>query len=577
MSSISVNNGLQNQQPTTKLGPPTSAPTNTALFKPRIRRKFPRSKHGCLTCRSRRKKCDERIPVCLNCERRKVDCLWSPLKESELAPSQLEQQVLSENDSEKNDVSKSGVGIHSESPTNHSPRSFTSGAPSIVSSRPIPSSTPALKASSKPWYIQWTLLYSPNFLPSSGSRLLFERYLSRTSNDLGITSTSKNPFVGYVLPLAFSNELFMNCVLALSGSDLCCDEAIDPATKSIYLSHYSLVIRGIQTQLSKSTFGDVEDILHLLFLTLALCMIELVTGTQTHLIFHHLFASRHLIHKILSSPSLLTNPDHISLFGFLFELYSYRALGGSIHTLQQLESPVSHSILNLDFFLGSFASTVQYPFYAATFGCKGHLLSAFAPAIASFISVRIFESESSVDKPIHQPSTKTYSIYHTLASQLRAWKPPQAQPDIDLAPEKATGVIIYQNALLIYLHSIFITPQITSSIDLVNAAILSEIQIRIDICLPLLTSLYPSRMEGITLWPSLIIGSCLSKDEERDVLRTGMGRARYKLRTVRWVGEVLERLWRQDSSDPDAGRAHGGAGRWWGPRGLAAVVESGAG
>ncbi len=84
-------------------------------------------------------------------------------------------------------------------------------------------------------------------------------------------------------------------------------------------------------------------------------------------------------------------------------------------------------------------------------------------------------------------------------------------------------------------------------------------------------------MEGIALWPSLIIGSCLSKDEERDVLRTGMGRGRYKLRTVRWVGEVLERLWRQDSSDADAGRAHGGAGRWWGPRGVAAVVESGAG
>lgn len=65
--------------------------TKPLPYKPRIRRNFPRSKLGCLTCRSRRKKCDEKLPTCQNCERRKVECCW-PAGRSTTPPKPSEDQ-----------------------------------------------------------------------------------------------------------------------------------------------------------------------------------------------------------------------------------------------------------------------------------------------------------------------------------------------------------------------------------------------------------------------------------------------------------------------------------------------------
>ncbi|KAK9466874.1 hypothetical protein V1512DRAFT_247627 [Lipomyces arxii] len=36
--------------------------------------KMPRSRSGCLTCRARHKRCDERAPVCMNCQRLNIKC-----------------------------------------------------------------------------------------------------------------------------------------------------------------------------------------------------------------------------------------------------------------------------------------------------------------------------------------------------------------------------------------------------------------------------------------------------------------------------------------------------------------------
>lgn len=299
-----------------------------------------------------------------------------------------------------------------------------------------------------------------------------------------------------------------------------------------------------------------------------------MSDTPTPLIFPHLLASRHLIHRILSSPKLLSDPDHISLFGFVFELYTIRALGGSTHRREQLATSIPHNLLNLDFFLGSLVSTSQYPFYSPTFEHKGHLLSSFVPPIASLVSLRTSDAENTDLQEAHGSSSTTiYIAYQNLASRLRHWKPPQPNPHVDISPGKAIGGIVYQNALLIYLHSIFLSPSTTSFPNTVHSLIMSEIQSRIDTSLPLLSALYPSRMEGVILWPSMIIGSCLTKEADIDVLRSGMRRARYKLMTVRWVGEVLERLWLQGVSTQNT--VEDETVRLWGPRGLAAVVERG--
>jgi transcriptional activator protein UGA3 len=49
-----------------------------AESKPRQRKFAPRSRTGCLTCRTRRKRCDSKHPQCSNCTRLNLTCEWQP-------------------------------------------------------------------------------------------------------------------------------------------------------------------------------------------------------------------------------------------------------------------------------------------------------------------------------------------------------------------------------------------------------------------------------------------------------------------------------------------------------------------
>lgn len=121
--------------------------------------------------------------------------------------------------------------------------------------------------------------------------------------------------------------------------------------------------------------------------------------------------------------------------------------------------------------------------------------------------------------------------YEELVFQLRAWKPPTLQ-----STEKSTASIIYQNAFLIYLYCLFHPSSLPSPI-------LTEISLRTEICLPLLVSLYPSAMEVVVLWPAMILGSCLEKENERKMVRDAFGRGRYRMMVVQRGMEMLERVW----------------------------------
>ncbi|KAL2060330.1 hypothetical protein VTL71DRAFT_9725 [Oculimacula yallundae] len=523
-------------------------PPQLAPYKPRIRRNFSRSKLGCFTCKTRRKKCDERHPICVNCQRNKFQCTWPEGS----FPSDV-----------RNHLKAIGQPSINEDAA-PSPKSSVRNTEKATSSVEIVPSEEAIlsiiksAAGLEPLPIPISLSCIPGSLSKPSSRMLFDRYMSQTSKDLGATTKPSNPFIAYVIPLALSDELYMNCVLALSGSDLGCEASIHPSTKSATWSHYS--------------HADIQQALHLLFLTLGLMHVELLSGAATHLIFPHLIASRHLIYNILSAPSLLTERNHVSLFGHLFELYSIRVLGGSVHRPEQTKSSVPYGILKLDFFLGSFVSTPQYPFYLTTFESSGHMLATFAPRIASFTAVQESRSEIPLTTPTSDTDDETLcEAYETLSTRLREWRPPQLDQDDGVSPARATAFMIYQNALLIYLQSIFLPTAAALQSTALYSTITSEIQMRIEICVPLLSALFPSRMEGLILWPSTIFGSCLRKPHDIKMLSGGMSRARYKLRSVRWVGQVLERLWSQTS---EARLGCPENDRLWGPRGLAAVIEN---
>ncbi|KAK2873248.1 hypothetical protein FQN49_002482 [Arthroderma sp. PD_2] len=89
-----------------------------------------RTKTGCLTCRKRRIKCDERHPVCRNCEKSKRDCLgYDPVFRSQPGPSSLQPapshpslQVAPQNPHQAAGVNQAhlaGTVAHSVSPSLH--------------------------------------------------------------------------------------------------------------------------------------------------------------------------------------------------------------------------------------------------------------------------------------------------------------------------------------------------------------------------------------------------------------------------------------------------------------------------
>ncbi|KAF4441834.1 hypothetical protein F53441_11919 [Fusarium austroafricanum] len=58
--------------------PQQNVPLQGAAYPTKYRRNHPRSKNGCLTCRGKRKKCDETKPNCNACVRSAQSCVWPP-------------------------------------------------------------------------------------------------------------------------------------------------------------------------------------------------------------------------------------------------------------------------------------------------------------------------------------------------------------------------------------------------------------------------------------------------------------------------------------------------------------------
>src|ERR1700710_2243246 len=49
--------------------------------------KIRRTRTGCDSCKLRRKKCDERKPICVGCERNSLCCTWSSNQNKGIGPS----------------------------------------------------------------------------------------------------------------------------------------------------------------------------------------------------------------------------------------------------------------------------------------------------------------------------------------------------------------------------------------------------------------------------------------------------------------------------------------------------------
>jgi hypothetical protein len=98
---------------------------------------------------------------------------------------------------------------------------------------------------------------------------------------------SSNPFITLVLPLAYSDDLLMHAVLALSGTQLSFKRRDDLSVQSATRQHYSLLLQNLRHLFAEeSAHHDVRRTLRLLLVLVVLCHVEVHSATSGFLGLH---------------------------------------------------------------------------------------------------------------------------------------------------------------------------------------------------------------------------------------------------------------------------------------------------
>lgn len=192
--------------------------------------KITRTHTGCLACRRRKKKCDEQRPKCFDCTRLCLDCTYPPFsraqKHSESSAVLTIAQALEDDTSElwegdrSNDIivdselnilddvvyASNWSGITESLFSVPSPRADWNNDNSNTSQRSSLSLSPI------------ALGTTPD-LEAKEDKILYNHYINVVARVLSRRDENQtNPYLSNIVPLAFSNTVVMDAVLALSAN-----------------------------------------------------------------------------------------------------------------------------------------------------------------------------------------------------------------------------------------------------------------------------------------------------------------------------------------------------------------------
>lgn len=194
-----------------------------------------RSSSGCLTCRLRKKKCDERKPKCIACTRNCQQCTWPAAPMS---------------------------------------RNVRDPVPYVVPQERT--SSPDQVDTSVRWSIRTGSFLSP--LRASAltdiSNILFAHYLAETGSLLSaLPPGGNNPFLTVLVPLCCNDDLLMHSLLALSGSHM----GFQSTGIEVYMAtcrHYSIAIRTLRNCICDFTAMDASRAMRILLALMMLSVFE---------------------------------------------------------------------------------------------------------------------------------------------------------------------------------------------------------------------------------------------------------------------------------------------------------------
>lgn len=249
-----------------------------------------RVRTGCLTCRRRKKKCDEARPICGGCVRNDLSCSWPTVipgrRDSAPENESSGLSVAERRESPSETVDELEPAQFSSSPRrNYSISSI--GRDSVIVGDPPDIATadetidrrlsvaendhPDLMATmAVENVVPRSLSLLPGYDPESYSLLSF--YLSTTAHCMDNGSTPVNPFLVQIVPLAFTSDLLLQLVIAQSAAHRAFRRRED--SDAVAHSHYTKAIQLFRHGVTDFIDGRESNPLMLLVGALLMCFTE---------------------------------------------------------------------------------------------------------------------------------------------------------------------------------------------------------------------------------------------------------------------------------------------------------------
>ncbi|OAL57251.1 hypothetical protein IQ07DRAFT_582466 [Pyrenochaeta sp. DS3sAY3a] len=482
-----------------------------------------RTTTGCLTCRKRRKKCNEDKPICIGCKRNHLICTW-PTDGKTKQDVSLVRAPAGQNLSTDTDVAV--IPAHASRQNGGANAQIKM----IYSTLSVPPSIDLMPG-----------------LRKESDRHMFEHYMNVTALKLAGRHEPQNAFLSHIIPIAYQDARVVQSVLAISGAQLCfrSDQFEHPAR-----SHYAVTLRSVKhSLLDWRALGTVE-LTGLLTMTLFLCMFEIVIGNIDGNFLHHVRASRTLL---LELRYYRANQVDRCTLDLLTEFYAFFAINTNITLTNDL--PINRYMPEDPFLSPKSLAELNKgtSIYGVLFGSAHELVGLIMPIARS---ARYFLE--------HQNTEQRNINLRKYEREILAWKhkplhsSSEAQSD-GPDPYEAAGQL-WQQSILVFLYTTFNGRNPPSP----------ELIAKVDACIEaafLVTSTIPLNHSIKTTlpWPGLICASCMLNPIYRDMIKGVMSVSEtdVAMLSVNRNFEFMLKLWEEQDLDD----------RVYGPYGIELVMR----
>lgn len=246
----------------------------------------------------------------------------------------------------------------------------------------------------------------------------------------------------------------------------------------------------------------------------------------------HLRASRHLILELQEQKREFKAHDHRFLYGLIMEVYAYVVLSNCITPYGMNQTRT----LIYDPFLQSLDDLQQ-------FGAFGSMLNGVHTVFEIIPQISLFAAEQKTQNNSGQYLDRLRT-YNNLKRIILNWSPSPPPPQYDNdSSQRTTALMVYRYALLIFLETAL------SPVTVHDNARKRDLQFYIDAGMAGLREFSTSHYASIMLWPSLIVGSCMKQEEQRNLLKDLLDHNHFHMKNTGQAGKLLELLWAVDNED----------------------------